>query len=201
MSSDLQKSPVVKLAMLGTVMMALFYVNQGTGWVNQYITALPVQGRQEAAKDGEVKPRVMEENKTLNPLLIESSRKASKPLDSLLPSGFDVAFGKTALDNQKKTEEERKKKELEAPAAGPSAEVAIDYFEVMKQLVNLQAISARGAIVNNHYYEVGESIEELSYPDSKTGVTLLLKLASVSPTHIVLSNPAGTRRFSVKIGE
>lgn len=191
--SQARPSPIVKMAGLGIVAMGLYFLLQGTHWVSERISELPVQGRLESASADEAPVATPDPRRSLHPLLVESSNKAAalKP-DASAPAGagFDAAFGKgdspaTPL-------------EASAPVAAP---LLVDYFRELSTLVKVQAVTATGAIVGGKYVEVGSALPMYAYPDARTGLPLVPKLVAVGTRSVTVADARGLRKLQIALAD
>lgn len=113
-------SPVVKLALLGSAVIALFYLNQYLQKSVSLLQQLPVQGQtveQAEVPPDEVSPadaRRRSVQKTMHPLLVESREKArtlAQTSEGRTPAALDASFGRI------QAQQEIEAKELEAQQA------------------------------------------------------------------------------------
>lgn len=192
--SSARPSPIVKMAGLGIVAMGLYFVLQGTHWVSERISELPVQGRLEAVASEEAPAVVPDPRRSLHPLLVESSSKAAalKP-DASAPAGagFDAAFGKGDAPAV-----------LTVEASTPTAVVPLmDYFKDLAGMVRVQAVTSSGAIIGGKYVEVGAPLPMYAYPDARTGLPLIPRLAAVSARSVTVSDAKGLRTLQISLAD
>lgn len=190
--SQSRQSPIVKMAALGSMAIGLYFVLQGTHWVNERISELPVHGRLEAAAADSTPAVPADPRRSLHPLLVESSSKAAAlPLTDPAPpvgAGFDAAFGKG-----------------DKPSASPEASVPSvamplrDFFRELAGRVQLQAVTATGAIIGGRYVEVGSPLPMYAYPDARTGAARVPKLSAVTRQGVVISDARGARTLRITL--
>lgn len=201
--STKKTSPVVALAGLGILAMALFYGAQGMQRVEGLIAALPIQGKAAPRAEESVQAAIVQgadKARSMHPLLIESSRKAAA-VKAGAPevsdtSQYDALFGRTDLVLEKKRDPVAEAKLILPPTPPP-----IDYFAFLRNSVTLAAVTTKGAVINGKYYLIGESIVELAYP--KRGTTHLQNpvLQAVQGETVVIAEADSSRHFQVKLSK
>jgi hypothetical protein len=179
-------SPVVKLAVFGILSIGLFYANQYSAQLVQRISSLPVQGR--VAVEPAAAPTPKQE--TLYPLLAESSRKANE-LRQAARDGridFDALFDQTLRSAQPEPQL------TETPPVP-----AFDGFATVRQVAQLQAITPQGAVINDTYVEVGQSVTSLGYPSSDGQRTYYPRLQAKGDDWVELREAQGRRTLRLQL--
>lgn len=212
------QSPLVKLALLGSLGIGFFYLNDGLQHLQLRIADLPVQGKaQQAAAAPQADTAVASANlvKNMHPLLVESKNKAATLREgSAADTNLDALFGR---DQAQQELDARKKKEADAEkaakasqavavssAAGvppvPAALPAIDYFKLLALKVRVQAVMKDGAVINEDFCEIGAEVKSLAYPSSDGTKTLYPRLHSVEGEVVLLTEAgSGVRKIRAKL--
>ncbi|MDO8416476.1 MAG: hypothetical protein Q7S87_09720 [Agitococcus sp.] len=193
-------SPLIPFAVAGILLMGLY-----GAWVQGQrlpivIAELPIQG-QTVAKlpEGAPAPAIVEVTKSLHPLLIESSRKTGPvlkgPFSAFKEKELDVLFDRQDIEKKKVSPSENKEVKPAVAAVIPQA----DYFGQLSTVVKIQALSATGAVINNRFYAVGESIPSLAYPPAKPGKMVVPVLSKVDQNAVYLENPVNNRSLRIPL--
>ena len=197
MSQAKKPSPIIKVCLLGMAGLALMQGYNSTSKVNDYIVALPVTGAP-AAQEG-AGPPATTINRNLVPLLVESRRKRAEVSlgvsDGFMESGrIDELFGRKPplRRGQEKTSMPSNENPFlpggsaSAPAEEPPKPLLVDYFKVLPSVVELQAITSQGAVVNGRLFSRGEDVTTLRYPSPDGAKVLVPILVEMGPDFIVL---------------
>lgn len=170
-------SPIIKFALIGIMFMAIAQTKQGTAYINEKITALPVYGKQETNKEEQKKPVQANPDlvKNLVPILVESAEKSKIDVDT---------NNKNVLDDKLSKPEEAKSKPA-MPDATKAPEVPrLDAGAVLDEMsydLVLDATTKTGAIISGTGYNVGEKV-------LVNGVAVG-KLEVVADDYVVVSTP------------
>ncbi len=213
------QSPLVKLALIGSIGIAFFYLNDGLQYLQLRIADLPLQGKaqQSAAAAPDVSANSAALAKSLHPLLVESKSKAAVLREGpAADTNLDALFGRDKaqqeLDARKKKEAEQDKVAKAAQAAASSAAAgtpavpatpvlpAIDHFKLLAFKVRVQAVMKDGAVVNEDFCEIGAEVKSLGYPSADGTKTLYPRLHSVDGEVVLLSEAgSGVRKIRAKL--
>jgi hypothetical protein len=189
-------SPIISLALGGLALLALYEVWLQGGLIPVKIAQLPIQGQTVPKVDNPSGAlSVAEISRGLHPLLIESSSKSGAVLKDTFSS-----FNKHDLDALFARQEEPTKKtpapDIVAPIKAPRQ---FDYFGHLAPFVSVQALAINGAVLNNKFYAVGESVRSLAYPSIKTGKQIYPLLQKVGPQTIYLENMEDGRILKIPL--
>lgn len=167
-----QKSPIVKLAIWGIVLISGWMAFSSSSKYLGSISDLPVEG----ANDISVKPPSTKSEKN-KPLFYKSEVIANKGITTTNnDSGFiedSVFYSEASSKNSANSPFDTNLK------AGPSIDLpsvevpAIDYakvysFKEMIEKMALDAVSANGAIINGQYVNTGDEITSAFYYNAKS---------------------------------
>ncbi len=204
-------SPIVKLAGVGIVMLALHALWNANGMVLGRIAALPVQGKAaEAPVAAPAAGAPAPETPSLAPLLIESRARAlqsSAPVLSQSAETFSTLFDTkpepTAKDPAKdaaKVASGALPASPELPPALPTMPVpaSVDHFAELAAVLRLDAVAPDGAVVNGTFYPLGAELTGYAYPD-KAGKSVAPKLLSAQGREALVAEPGGKRRLRLKL--
>lgn len=148
-------SPIIKFALIGMMFMAIAQTKQGTTYINDKISDLPVYGKQETATD-EPKKQVQPNPdlvKNLVPILVESAEKSKLDADT---------NNTNVLDDKLSPPEEAKAKAVESTKAQEPTVPAIDVGNILDQMsydLVLDATTKNGAIISGVGYTVGDKVQ------------------------------------------
>lgn len=195
MKQSTAPSPLVKLALVGIAGIAFFYVSEGVGQVSKLIRNLPVEGT--AFSQGPTAasaPMVAPDIASIHPLLVESSRKVtSSPTEGEGPQAQPVeqVTGMVSMDKLF----ERVEPIVAAPKQGGTVNLNMKMdalvfdFKHLLPYVQLQATSKDGAIINGHFYSVGEKIQSAAFVREATDLPEYPTFESMTSESVVLGDP------------
>lgn len=187
-----KKSPVVTICLFGIVGLALSYLWSSASKLEGYIGSLPIQGAQttvQAKIEGTEKASSLA---VLYPLHVESQLKAvrlpqsaaesSRLVDSSFIRRSNVAPGGPGVSMP-----------LPKPVALP------DYFSMLGQAVQLDALTDNGAVLGGRFYAVGEPVSAFAYPSRKTQQMTVPVLVRITADTAVLGEAPSEGRGTVTL--
>lgn len=189
-----QPSPIIKMAVLGIVSLGFFYLADVLGQAAEWIQRLPVEGATFSSRADSPAPAAAPvTGAAIHPLLQESSKKAADLRSAAPRSGsetvmvsLDTLFGRSAA--------QRALAANAAPARAPAPPGAsaplpplYDDISLLKQVIQLQATTSNGAIVNGSFYGVGEPLTGVPYQSSKTNAVRYPVLTAVRRDQVTLT--------------
>jgi hypothetical protein len=211
-TGDHKASPVVRLAALGILGLAVVQAFTFSRWLDEHIAQLPVVGRAPPAQAsaGAQAATAATLDRNIIPLLMESRQKEQLAVQGVL--GGEAGSGRTLgaafagvsprmqgrvpgpqLGRQAPLEQPAPAQTPVAPAQAPPA--LPDTFSLLRQQVQVQALTEHGAVINGRLFHVGEPVTTLSYlsahsPPRLEHPTLAQRVAS----GVVLRETSGQRR-------
>lgn len=208
-------SPIVRLALLGIVGLALAQIFQSSQWVDAYIEALPVVGEPVKEQDAAAAPAAPVLDRNIVPLLMESQQKKELMAPALRAGEF---AGTESIDHVFGNVSPRLAARLAARAQGtlggqavepppsPGEEpslpppVIIDHFKLLQARIKVQALTPDAAIINGRLFEVGERVTTLAYPSRVDAFRFVhpLLLRRVNDG-VVLREAEGPRQFTARM--
>jgi hypothetical protein len=188
-----KQSPLVVSSIIGIIGMALSGLWNSAAKVETYIGTLPVKGAQTAAAAPANASGSAGSLAVLYPLYVESKQKAER-----LPQ---ASAASSKLIDESFTRSSR------APAASggsptlpvPQPVALPDYFPLLRQAVHLDAITGNGAVLNGHFYEVGQPVTAFAYPGKKEQKMSAPVLQSVLADEVVLAEAEGEGTRTIRI--
>ena len=201
-------SIVVKMALIGTGFIALYYLNVATQMVSAKITELPVQGKTQVTAPATDIREPAQRGKALHPLLVESSnkaaalRQASAASTANEPVNFDALFGRERAqkDVDARNQKDAAAKELLKPPTPAMAAQSFDAFKDLATQVRVQAVMKDGAVVNGGFFETGAVVTSLPYASQDGTRTLYPVLSSVQDDAVLLAEAGkGTRKIRARL--
>jgi hypothetical protein len=207
-----KSSPIVALALVGISAISLYYVWEATTFADDYINNLPVHGQNVGAEQAPSTTALVksEEFKALNPLLVESSKKAAG-IQGSTPEGVANVTTVRSLDDafvlkppvvEKKISPEEKAKQEIKKKAPPKVKPIVfmqDHFAEVPARLLLNGLSKDGAMINGRFYAKGELLDLLEYPDNRGVGTRVPVLAEVGDGFIVIQEQGSNRTLKIQL--
>lgn len=171
------QSNIIKFVFAALFLLGLY---RGGEYCSEIFRALPISGM----KPTNPQQTVVDDNflKNLYPLVADEPNKPKSSAPSEIVSVDDAFIPKVVL------------------APPPPAYRAPDYFPALQanHILELQATTNSGAIINKHYYAYGELLNEYAYPANGKQVTPILKQSTKSYAVEITENP-GKRHFTLTL--
>lgn len=173
-------SPVVKLAGLGILCIAIFYFSQGVKELTRFAKELPVEGMVEKASTAPKKAGpAITTKESIHPVLVESKARlqASEiPVDPGASRSLDEVFEKSTL-----------------PVPTAAAAPIVVGFDSLRTRASLEAIVDNGAVINGRFVEKGGKLIGTPFHSADGSKYLYARLVEIASDYVVVSAGPGQK--------
>lgn len=191
--ADKKKSPIIRAIVVGSICLGLYGTWAVGDKLELYLGGLPIQGAKTPAPAPAEASKKAKSLAVLYPVYIESKQKSERLLHSpeeasrLIDTTFIRAQGEQA---PLALSEVPVPKPVDLP----------DYFLLLDQVVQVDAVMQNGAVLNGRFYAIGERVLAFDYPSNTGGQLTAPVLSSVLAEGVVLKEGKGEKPRAITIG-